>query len=102
MNWLKYSLVGALLVFTTNSSIRAQVIVDMSKFKCSQLLGGSQDAIEAAIWTSGYFNGLRKNTMIDLDVMKHNAEVVVAACKDDPNKTVMQTVNALLSARKKK
>jgi hypothetical protein len=102
MNWLKYPVVGASLVLAMSSTTQAQVLVDMSKFTCTQLLSGSPNAIEAAIWTSGYYNGLIKNTMIDLNGMKHNADVVVAACKDNPNKTIMQTVDTLLSAGTKK
>ena len=101
MNWLKYSLIGTSLVLAMNSAVQAEV-VDMSKFTCKQLLSGAPDAVEAAIWTSGYYNGLRKNTKIDLNVMNHNAGLVVAACKNNPNKTVMQTVNTLLAGRNKK
>jgi hypothetical protein len=98
---LKYSLIGTLLVLGMNTATQAEVI-DMSKFTCKQLASGAQDAIEAAIWTSGYYNGLHKNTKVDLNVMKHNADVVLAACKDDPNRTVMQTVDKLLVDGKKK
>ena len=101
MNCLKYSLLGASLVLAMNTATQAEVI-DMSKFTCSDLISGSPDAIEAAIWTSGYYNGLHKNTKLDLNAMKHNAELVMAACKNNPKKTVMQTVDTLLSSGKKK
>jgi HdeA/HdeB family len=101
MKWLMYLLFGGLLALAANFEVQAQVMVDMSKFTCGQLLGGSQDAIEASIWMSGYYNGLRKNTMIDLNTMKHNADAVVAACHSSPNKTVMQTVNMMLAPKKK-
>jgi hypothetical protein len=101
MNCLKYSLFGISLVLAMNTATQAEVM-DMSKVTCKELLSGSPDAMEAAIWTSGYYNGLRKNTKLDLAVMKHNAEMVMAACKDNPKKTVMQTVDTLLSAGKKK
>ena len=101
MNCLKYSLVGASLMLVMNTATQAEMM-DMSKFTCNQLLSGSPNAIEAAIWTSGYYNGLHKNTKLDLAVMKHNAEMVMAACKDNPKKTVMQTVDTLLSGGKKK
>jgi len=102
MTWLKYSLYSALIAAAMTSATRAQVMMDMSKFTCAQLLSGSPDAIEAAIWTSGYYNGLHKNTMLDLNAMKHNADEVVVACRSNPKKTVMQTINGLLAARKKK
>jgi|SRR5450631_860790 hypothetical protein len=101
MKCLKYSLFGASLVLAMNTATQAEVM-DMSKFTCNQLLSGSPDAIEAAVWTSGYYNGLRKNTKLDLAAVKHNAEMVMAACKDNPKKTVMQTVDTLLSDGKKK
>jgi hypothetical protein len=101
MNCLKYSLFGASLVLAMNTATQAEVM-DMSKFTCKELLSGSPDATEAAIWTSGYYNGLHKNTKLDLTSMKHNAAMVMAACKDNPKNTVMQTVNTLLSGEKKK
>ena len=102
MNWLKYSIFGASLVLAMNSVTQAQVMVDMSKITCAQLMSGTADSIESAIWFSGYYNGLRKNTKLDLKVMKRNAEMVVDACKASPNKTVMQTVDSILAAGKKK
>jgi hypothetical protein len=75
---------GASLLFPLNSAVHAQTMVDMSMFTCQQLLTGTTDAIEAAVWLSGYYNGLWKNTTIDLNTMKHNAEVVVTACKETP------------------
>ena len=101
MNWLKYSLVGVSLVLAMNTVTQAEVI-DMSKMTCAQLTNGAEDSVESAIWISGYYNGLRKNTKLDLNKMKHNADVVVDACKASPNKTVMQTINSMLAAEKKK
>jgi hypothetical protein len=82
-----------------NSTTQAQVMVDMSKFTCEQLLKGTQNSVEAAIWISGYYNGLRKNTMFDLNQFKTNADAVVKACQASPKNTVMQTVDTL-SAKK--
>lgn len=101
MNFLKYSLIGASLLMAMNTATQAE-IVDMSKFTCAQLMSGAPDAIEAAIWTSGYYNGLHKNTKLDVNGMKHNAEVVVAECKDNPKKTVMQAIDGMIAAGKKK
>jgi hypothetical protein len=99
MKSLKYSLVGASLLLAMNSAIQAQVMVDMAKFTCAQLLSGDPDAVEAAVWLSGYYNGQRKNTVLDMNILKHNSEVVIAACKNNPDKTMMQTVESLLSAK---
>jgi HdeA/HdeB family len=101
MNGVKYTLFGASFVLAMNVATQAEMF-DMSKFPCSELVSGSPDAIEAAIWTSGYYNGLHKNTKLDLENMKHNAEVIVAACKENPKKAVMEMVNEMLAAGKKK
>src|SRR5262245_62776383 len=76
---------------------RAQVIVDVSKITCGQFLTASPNAVEAAIWLSGYYNGLRKNTQLDLNQFKKNADAVVAECRTDPKKTLMQAAETLLS-----
>ena len=82
------------------STARAQGTVDMSKFTCEQLLQGSGNSVEAAIWLSGYYNGLRKNTKLDLDQFQKNAATVVADCKDHPKATVMQTIKTMTSRKK--
>jgi hypothetical protein len=75
-----------------SATAQAQDSVDMAKFTCEQLLQASENSIEAAIWLSGYYNGQRKNTKVVVGQFKKNAELVVAACKDSPKATVMQTI----------
>jgi hypothetical protein len=81
----------------TAAPARAQMIMDMSKVTCEQLLTASPNAVEVGIWLSGYYNGLRKNTQLDLNQFKKNADAVVAECRADPKKTVMQTADKLLA-----
>jgi hypothetical protein len=100
MRVLKYLLLSTSLMLTMNAVTQAEVI-DMSKFTCKQLLSGTQDAVEAAIWTSGYYHGLHKSTKLDLVALKQNGDAVIAACKDNPNKSVMQTVTTLSRGAKK-
>jgi HdeA/HdeB family protein len=87
-------------VLAVSSTSQAQVMVDMSKITCEQLLKGSGNSIEAAIWLSGYYNGLRKNTKLDLNQYRKNAEIIVAECKDSPKATVMQTIKTMTSRKK--
>ncbi|MBX9825412.1 MAG: HdeA family protein [Xanthobacteraceae bacterium] len=74
---------------------RAQTIIDVSKVTCEQFLTASPNAVEVGIWLSGYYNGLRKNTQLNLNQFKKNADAVVAECRADPTKTVMQAVEKL-------
>ena len=101
VNCLKYSLFGASFVLATNMATQATSSTCRNS-RVLNCLSGSPDAIDAAVWTSGYYNGMHKNTKLDLENMKHNAEVIVAACKENPKKTVMQMVNEMLAAGKKK
>jgi hypothetical protein len=87
------------LVMGIHSIAQAQT-VDMSKFTCEQLLQGSGNSVEAAIWISGYYNGRKNNTKVDASQFKENAGVVVAQCKENPKATVMQTVNKLMARKK--
>jgi hypothetical protein len=87
--------------FVLGASLPARAdVVDMSKFTCEKLLQGSGNSIEAAIWLSGYYNGLRKNTKLDLEQFRKNAEVIVAECRDNPKATLMGTVKAMMSRKK--
>ena len=101
MNWLKLLVSATALVLTINSAAQAQVSVDMSKFTCEQLTSGPpRDAIETGIWFSGYYNGQRKNTVLELKQVKQNAEAVVKHCIANPKMTVMQAVDTLLAVKK--
>jgi acid stress chaperone HdeB len=91
---------NAALAASVATPVRAQMIVDVSKITCEQFLTASPNAIEAAIWLSGYYNGLKKNTKLDLNQFKGNADAVVAECRADPKKTLMQTVEKLLAKKK--
>ena len=83
-----------------NQPVQAQGVTDMAKLTCAQLLEGSANAIESVVWLSGYYNGLHKNTKLDLNQFQKNADAVIAECRKDPRKTVMQTVNTMMSGKK--
>jgi hypothetical protein len=86
----------AALTFPVASLAQAQVTVDMSKVTCAQITGGSAaDAIETAIWLSGYYNGKRNSTTVNLNQFRSNAELVIQHCQKNPKKTVMQAVESL-------
>ena len=100
---LRYSLaLGASLVLAMNTAAQTQV-VDMSKFTCDQLLGGAQRCSRSGDLDQRLLQwATQEDLKIDLNVMKHNGTLVVAACKENPKKTVMQTVNTLLGGGKMK
>ena len=96
MTYLKHFVAGAAVLLAMNATARAQMMVDMAKYTCTQLLNGEPDAVEAAVWLSGYYNGQRNNTVLDMNILKHNSDAVISACRNSPDKTMMQTVDGLL------
>jgi hypothetical protein len=97
MSKAKLFLAATMLTIGLVPASRAEMIADMSKFTCAQLLEGSADSTEAAIWLSGYYNGLHKNTKLDLGAFMNNAKVIVEECHSNPKKTVMGTINGMMS-----
>lgn len=90
---------GAAIMLATAGVASAQAMVDMTKVTCEQLLSASPNAIDAAVWLSGYYNGLRKNTMLNLNEFRKNAETVVNDCRSNPNATLMQTIDTMMSRK---
>lgn len=101
MNWLKLSVASA-AVLTVATAAQAQTMVDMSKITCEQLLRGTGNSIDAAVWMSGYYNGRQHNTMLDLAQLQQNAQAVVAECTAKPDRPLMQAIEALIAAGKKR
>jgi hypothetical protein len=95
----KILIASAMLGLGMAPASHAQMVVDMSKFTCAQFLEGTSDSIETAIWLSGYYNGLHKNTKVDLKRLKHNADLVKNECHSNPKKTVMKIITTMLSRK---
>jgi hypothetical protein len=104
MYGLRLFVAAAALALSLSTASQAQALFDMSRYSCAQLTGAnsSSNAVTVAIWLSGYYNGGRKNTMLDLDQLEQNAKVVVSDCQANPSNTVMKTIDALMAAGKVK
>jgi len=100
MKVVRTMLCGAVIALATTGVAAAQGVVDMSRVTCEQMLRATPNSIDAAIWFSGYYNGRRNNTVLDLGNFRNNAEVIVEECRTNPNRTLMQTVSALTSRGK--
>ena len=82
---------------TSRAQTTADEFVDMGAFTCEQLLAGTSDLLLTAVWLSGYYNGLRKNTKLSFGKLRHNSEMIAKECQSNPKQTVMQTVDKILS-----
>ena len=72
--------------------------LDISKITCKQFRGYEiADPTNIALWLSGYYNGQRGNTIINVQSFKENVDKVMDYCITSPTTPVIQAVEAVLS-----
>jgi len=79
-----FVILAALSVALLASQARAQMTVDVAKITCRQYLFDrtfSPRAPMIANWLSGYFNGQKNNTVVDLGAMAKNKDKVEDYCR---------------------
>jgi len=92
------NIVFGALVAMAASAAQAQSTVDVTKITCSQFLFDKIAPTKSiAVWLSGYYNGLQRNTVIDLDRMDKNIDKVEDYCRMNEDVTVMDAVTKALS-----
>jgi len=75
--------------------------VDVAKITCKQfLLDKVASTKSVAIWLSGYYNGKRGNTVIDLGDTEQKADKVQDYCRLNLDTTVMDAVKNTLGLDK--
>jgi hypothetical protein len=82
---------------------QAQMTVDLAKITCKQYLFDSlisADAPKVAIWLSGYFNGKRNNSVIDIGAFRKNKDVVEDYCRMNLDLTVIDAATKALGLDK--
>jgi acid stress chaperone HdeB len=84
------------------STARAQVTVDVAKITCHQfLLGKVGGSIRStANWLSGYYNGKRGNTVIEVGSMRKNERELERYCRKNPETSVMDAAKQALGLDK--
>jgi len=83
------------------STAHAQTTIDVSKISCDQLsLAKVASPDYIAVWLSGFYNGKRNNTIIDVQKLQDNAEKIRKYCLYNGKGTVMEAVEKVLSSDK--
>ena len=84
------------LVAFSNSAVRAQVTLDVSKVTCEQYyLAKVVHPNSVAIWL-GFYNGKRNNTILDVERVKASAYKVRSYCRDNFQTTMMEAIEKVL------
>jgi len=86
--------VSALILST--SSLAAQTQVNMAKITCGELLNSYVEEVAVVgVWMSGFYNGKRNNTTINIKTLKSNSERVTDFCSKNPKLTVMKAIETV-------
>lgn len=93
-------LLSLALAMLGNSAGQTQVTIDVAKITCKQLTLLKVNPDYVAIWLSGYYNGKRDNTIIEIEQFKELAAKVKRDCLYKNQGTVMETVEKLTGSLK--
>jgi acid stress chaperone HdeB len=94
---------GSALIFALSAvpAARAQVMLDVSKITCDQFAGYKITTPQnIAIWLSGYYNGKRSNTVIDMQKLIESTKTLERYCLQNPQTLVMNAAETVLGADK--
>jgi HdeA/HdeB family len=70
--------------------------VDVQKLTCAQLANTFQeDADYLTVWYSGWYNGLAKKHMMQVDRAKSLEHQVIVHCKANPGKKVIEAIDVV-------
>jgi len=92
-----------LSVLLSASEAPAQMTVDVAKITCRQYLfdrNFSPRAPMIANWLSGYFNGQKNNTVVDLGAMAKNKDKVEDYCRMNQDVTLIEAAKTALGLPK--
>ena len=78
----------------------AQVTVDITKITCRQyLVGNIVPTKTMAIWFSGYYNGKRGATMIEMQAVEPNADKILLYCGLHQDETLMKAIEDVFGVK---
>jgi len=92
----------ALLISVFGISVaQAQETVDIAKITCGQFLAGQvTDSQTLSIWLSGYYNGTRHNTVVDVSAFKKHSLDISNYCISHRDMNLMEAIENVFSAKK--
>jgi len=94
-------LASSVSILLASSFVHAQTMIDVSKISCDQLsLAKVASPDYIAIWLSGFYNGKRNNTIVDVQRLQDNAQKIRRYCLYNSKGTVMEAVEKVLASDK--
>ena len=97
---LSFILLVLISVFGISAG-RAQQTIDVAKITCDQFLAGRvTDSRTLSIWLSGYYNGTRHNTVVDVSAFQKHSTDLMDYCISHPDMNLMEAIKNALGAKK--
>jgi HdeA/HdeB family len=94
-------LLGPLSVALCLSEAFAQETLDVDKVTCGQFVTGEvADTRSISIWLYGYYNGMRKNTVIDIIAVQEFEQGLIHFCLSNTGMPIGEASNSLLGTKK--
>jgi hypothetical protein len=89
------------IILAAAPAAQAQQTIDVAKITCEQFLAGKvADSRSVTIWLSGYYNGTRNNTVLDVSALQKNSQDVMDYCISHPSVVLMNPVKTLFGKSK--
>ena len=87
---------------TTVLPVQAQTTIDVSKITCAQWLTFEvADPKFIALWLSGYYNGKRDNTVVEVQAFQDDIKKLTKFCIGNPETFFMKAVETMIIQSKK-
>jgi acid stress chaperone HdeB len=96
-----FIVLGMLISIVTVLPAKAQITLDVSKITCRQFLLGKVGASTRSVanWLSGYYNGKRDNTVIEVGSMRKNERELERYCRQHSEMNVMDAAKEALGGK---
>jgi acid stress chaperone HdeB len=92
------TVIGVFLFLCSNS--QAQTSIDVSKISCEQYnLFKVADPEKIAIWLSGYYHGVNKNTVLETQRLEENAKKLREFCYLNRKTQIFEAVEKVLGGK---
>ena len=99
---LRLLLTSALFLFAQMPTMQAQDTVDVAKITCQQILKDelASPTHDIVLWLSGYYNGKRNSTIINLRTINDDEKKVRIYCYKNLDTTVLDAIKNVLGLDK--
>jgi acid stress chaperone HdeB len=92
---------GLLLCLMTVPSALSGITIDVSKITCKEFMFATVTTPDnIAYWLSGYYNGERGNTVLDITTLRDYVYKVEQYCLQNQDTTVMKAAETILNVSK--